>query len=60
MIKDKRKEQLQQKKSFGQNKAEKNYEKKVIPEATMPGPGEYNPNDEVLKKSRGNAFFTNS
>lgn len=38
----------------------RNSDKKPFAEIVMPGPGQYDPNDDVMKKSRGNAFFPNA
>ena len=58
IIKDNKKSSSNQRKSPIRKTSELKEQRE--PEAILPGPGEYNPNDSIFKKSRGKAFFPNS
>jgi hypothetical protein len=49
-----------EKKSPNQKKTYQLSQSNKSPMSSIPGPGEYNPNDEMLKKSRGGTFFPHS
>lgn len=60
MIKENKKYLIKERKSPMLSRAYPIPEKGKTPEQHLPGPGEYDPKDEHLKKSRGVALFPQS